>query len=192
MSVEDAVAVVLFLGVVAYALFGGADFGSVWYAVRLLEPGLLPDRIDPLVLVGAAVVLGGIAALALLAPEPPRLAQLAFLAVAAFLLVNKVWSPQYTLWLLPLAALARPRWRDHVIWQTAEVVYFVAVWWDLASLYDPDAPLISAEGYAVTIVLRVAGLLWIAGVVVRDILRPEHDIVGPQAVVVSPVGAAPR
>jgi uncharacterized membrane protein len=162
----------------------GADFGSAWYAVRLLAPGLLPDRIDPLVLVAAVAALGGIVALALLAPEPPRLAQLAFLAVAAFLLVNKVWSPQYTLWLLPLAALARPRWRDHVIWQTAEVVYFVAVWWYLATLYDPDAPLISDDGYAVAIVLRVAGLLWIAGLVVRDILRPEHDVVRPHTVAV--------
>ncbi|MBY5164513.1 glycosyltransferase 87 family protein [Salsipaludibacter albus] len=31
--------------------------------------------------------------------------------VAAFLLVGKVWSPQFTLWLLPLLALAWPGWR---------------------------------------------------------------------------------
>ena len=34
-----------------------------------------------------------IAYIALTAPQRPRVAQLAFLVVAAFLLVNKVWSP---------------------------------------------------------------------------------------------------
>ena len=59
----------------------------------------------------------GVLVLGLRAPETPRLAQLGFLIVVGFLLVNKVYSPQYVLWLLPLAALARPRWRDQLIWQ---------------------------------------------------------------------------
>ena len=50
--------------------------------------------------------------LALTAPRRPRLAQLAFLIVAAFILTNKVYSPQFVIWLIPLLALARPRWRD--------------------------------------------------------------------------------
>ena len=157
----------------------GADLGSPWYALDLLAPDLVPDRIGPLVLIAAVVLLGLIVALALAAPEPPRLAQLAFLAVAAFLLVNKVWSPQYALWLLPLAALARPRWRDLLIWQTAEVLYFVAVWWHLATLYDSSAPLISSGGFAAATVIRIAGLAWLAGVVVRDILHPASDPVRP-------------
>ena len=33
-----------------------------------------------------------------------------FALVAVFLLVGKVWSPQFTLWLLPLAVLAWPGW----------------------------------------------------------------------------------
>ena len=50
-----------------------------------------------------ALVCAGVAALGFRAPRPPRLASLAFLLVAGFLLVNKVWSPQYSLWLVPLA-----------------------------------------------------------------------------------------
>ena len=53
----------------------------------------------------------------------------------AFLLVNKVYSPQYVLWLLPLAALARPRWRDLLIWQACEVFYFFAVWMHIAGFF---------------------------------------------------------
>ena len=59
----------------------------------------------------------GVAALGFLAPVTPRFAQLGFLLVVGFLLVNKVYSPQYALWLLPLAVMARPRVRDQLIWQ---------------------------------------------------------------------------
>ena len=156
-----------------------ADFGSTWQGIDVLAPGLLPADLNPLLLVVAAGLFVLITALALTAPEPPRLAQLVFLAVAAFLLVNKVWSPQYTLWLLPLAVLARPRVRELAIWQAAEVAYFVVVWLYLASLYDQDRVLISAEGYAFVIVVRVVALLWFAALVVRDILRPENDPVRP-------------
>lgn len=156
-----------------------ADFGSSWFALEILAPDVLPERIDSYVLAAALVLLVLIAGLALAAPQPPRLAQLALLAVAAFLLVNKVWSPQYALWLLPLAVLARPRVRDLVIWQAAEVAYFVLVWWHLATRFDPADPLISDEGYAMAIVLRAAVLVWFCGLVVRDILWPAHDPVRP-------------
>ena len=59
------------------------------------------------------------------APEPPRLASLAFLLVAAFLLLNKVWSPQYSLWLVPLAVLALPRWRLLLAWKTLDALVWV-------------------------------------------------------------------
>lgn len=154
-----------------------ADFGSTWFALDLLAPDLLPDPVDDLVLGSAVALLVLIAAFALTAPAPPRVTQLAFLAVAAFLLVNKVWSPQYSLWLLPLAVLARPRVRDLAIWQVAEVVYFVSVWRYLGTLYDPSAPLITDDQYALAIVLRIAGLLWLVVMVVRDIRHPEDDLV---------------
>jgi hypothetical protein len=41
--------------------------------------------------------------------------------LAAFLMTNKVWSPQYVIWLVPLAVLARPRLWPYVLWQLAEV-----------------------------------------------------------------------
>ena len=51
--------------------------------------------------------------------------QLAFLVVAAFLLVNKVWSPQFSLWLVPLAVLALPHRRILLAWMTIDALVWV-------------------------------------------------------------------
>ena len=118
----------------------GPDLGSVWLVLSQVRPHrpITRRHRQPLV-VGAlrAVVRGGRGRSGFRAPTTPRLAQLGFLVVAGFLLVNKVYSPQYVLWLLPLAVLARPRWRDQLIWQACEVVYFASVWWYLGGDLQP-------------------------------------------------------
>ena len=73
----------------------------------------------------------------------------------AFLLVNKVYSPQYVLWLLPLAVLARPRWRDLLIWQAGELFYFAAVWLYLGGWLEAAAGG-GAPAYDLAIWVRVA------------------------------------
>jgi uncharacterized membrane protein len=121
----------------------------------------------------------GVLLLGLLAPDVPRLAQLGFLVVAGFLLVNKVYSPQYVLWLLPLAALARPRWRDQLVWQAGEIFYFASVWWYLGGYLAPASGG-DAGFYWVAILVRMAAELYLVAIVVRDVLMPEHDPVrGP-------------
>ncbi|WP_182378630.1 glycosyltransferase 87 family protein [Nocardioides sp. WS12] len=106
--------------------------------------------------------------------DTPRLAQLGYLIVVGFLLVNKVYSPQYVLWLLPLAVLARPRWRDQLIWQGAEVFYFCTIWWYLGGYLAPAGGG-DAGFYWVGIAVRVLGELYLAAVIVRDLYRPDHD-----------------
>lgn len=158
----------------------GADLGSLW----LVAQQALDHTTDPFVFDPHTINLGswlffGLWCIAVLvlgmnAPRTPRLAQLGFLVVAGFLLVNKVYSPQYVLWLLPLAVIARPRWRDLIIWQAGEVAYFAAVWWYLGGFLAPAGGG-DAGFYWVAILLRVAGEVWLIAMVVRDILRPEHD-----------------
>ena len=106
-----------------------------------------------------------IAVLALVADRRPRLPQLVFLVVAAFLLTNKVYSPQYVLWLLPLVVLARPRWRDFLIWQAGEVLHYVGTWMLLAG-YPPGRPerALSDDGYGLTVLAHIGG----DAVAVRD------------------------
>lgn len=117
----------------------------------------------------------GVLAISLRAPVTPRLAQLGYLVVVGFLLVNKVYSPQYVLWLLPLAVLARPRWRDQLIWQSTEVFYFCCVWWYLAGYLNPAGTGGQPGVYWIATVLRMLGELYLAAVIVRDLHRPEHD-----------------
>src|SRR5260370_31058411 len=75
---------------------------------------------------------------ALAAPRRPRLPQLCFLFLAAFLMTNKVWSPQYVIWLVPLAVLARPRLWPYLLWQLAEGGYYLGIWAYLIFQYRID------------------------------------------------------
>jgi uncharacterized membrane protein len=117
-----------------------------------------------------------IAVLAFRAPRLPRLPQLLFLTMVAFLLTNKVFSPQYSLWLLPLAALARPRWRPFVAWQAAEaLVLFTRFYFFIGN--DKAGQGIGVWWFLTAVLIRDALLVLYAGLVVRDILRPELDVV---------------
>ena len=53
-------------------------------------------------------------------------------------MTNKVWSPQYIIWLVPLAVLARPRLWPYVLWQLAEVAYFFGIWGYLIFVYASE------------------------------------------------------
>lgn len=154
-----------------------ADLGSIWLVIdQAGDLGLAASTINAWSWAFFALWCLGVLALGMLAPRTPRLAQLGFLVVAGFLLVNKVYSPQYVLWLLPLAALARPRWRDQLVWQSGEVLYFAAVWWYLGGYLEP------ARGgdsgfYWVAIIVRMLCEVYLVAIVARDVWWPQHDVV---------------
>ncbi|MGC5345164.1 glycosyltransferase family 87 protein [Streptomyces sp. DT24] len=153
------------------------DFGSFWLIItqRTGEP-IDVETVNTASVLLMVVLCAGIAALTLAGPRRPRFAQLAFLVVAAFILTNKVYSPQYVLWLIPLAALARPRWRDFLVWQACEVMYFLGIWMYLAYTTSGDKHQgLPTEGYQLAIALHLLGTLYLCAVVVRDILLPERD-----------------
>jgi len=117
----------------------------------------------------------GILIVGLRAPQRPRLAQLCFLVVAAFLLTSKVWSQQFVLWVIPLAVLARPRWGAFLAWQAAEMAYFFAFY---AKMLDISGISTIPEGtFVLAAFLRWVTLAVLVGYVVRDIMRPELDVV---------------
>jgi uncharacterized membrane protein len=155
----------------------GPDLGSLWLIASQHGHPVSAHTLN----VASAVLFAGACVLVLVlglrARHVPRVAQLALLIVLGFLLVNKVYSPQYVLWLLPLAALAVPRWRDLLIWQTTEILYFAAVWWHLAGFTASATDGAPDPVYTVLTVVRVLGQVYLGAVVVRDIVRPEKDVV---------------
>jgi len=154
----------------------GVDFGSVWLIISQRTGDPL-EGANTYAMVLMAVGCAGIAALALYAPRRPRFAQLAFLVVALFIVTNKVYSPQYVLWLIPLAALARPRWRDFLAWQACEVIYYLGIWFYLAYTSSDDKHGLPTEGYQLAIAVHLLGTLYLCALVVRDALMPERDVV---------------
>lgn len=152
------------------------DYGSFWLILaQRTELSLTPQTVNTWATVLTLLGCAGIAALALIAPCRPRLAQLVFLVVAVFILTNKVYSPQYVIWLIPLAVLARPRWRDFLIWQTCEVLYFLGIWMYLAQ--NSGAHGLPQSGYQLAVLAHLLGTLYLCVMVIRDVLFPEHDIV---------------
>ncbi|WP_285487822.1 glycosyltransferase family 87 protein [Amycolatopsis taiwanensis] len=126
------------------------------------------------VVVGGLFLLccGGIAYLALAAPVRPRVAQLCFLVVAAFLLTNKVWSPQYSLWLVPLAVLAIPRWRALLAWMLLDAL----VWAPRMFYYlGVDHKGLPEDWFLGFVVVRDLAVIALCVQVIREIYAPATD-----------------
>jgi len=152
------------------------DLGSVWFAISQWGgPQLTAGQVSLAALFLFLAALAGIAAVVLQAPQPPRAASVIFLVLAAYVVTAKGFAPQFGLWLIPLAVLARPRWRDFLIWQTAEVVYFVSVWWFLAGYQIDGAKGLTSQWYALATLVHIAGTVFFAIMVIRDMRRPQDD-----------------
>jgi uncharacterized membrane protein len=160
-----------------------ADWGSIWYLFETEHwPGLGTASVGALNLISLLVFAAacvGIGALILAAPRRPRLPQVCFLVLAVFLLSNKVWSPQYVIWLVPLVVLARPRLLSFALWQLAEVGYFFAIWAYLISVAvsGPSGSLggIGPGAYFAALLARFLTVALLCALVVRDILVPRKD-----------------
>ncbi|GAA1452163.1 glycosyltransferase family 87 protein [Nesterenkonia lacusekhoensis] len=124
------------------------------------------------------------------APQRPRMAQLCFLIVASFLLLGKVYSPQFVMWLIPLVVLARPKVRGFLVWQAVEVFHWASVWLISAKInaeelagageqFFGSGHLLFEVLYGTGVIAHMAVLIWLMVQVVREILHPELDAVGP-------------
>ncbi|MGQ7295769.1 hypothetical protein [Quadrisphaera sp. KR29] len=158
---------------------GGAGFGSPWLlpALQGSLPGgaglpwsaLPAGAVTALAAAGLVLVLllGAAAAARTAGAEPVRrLAATALVLVAGGLAVSPSVPVQATLVVLPLAAVAAPRWRDHLPWALAECAYATGTWLYLHATSSEDGRGASPGAYAALLVLRLAalGLLAVQGV----------------------------
>jgi uncharacterized membrane protein len=147
-----------------------ADWGSLWYALSALGIGLANLNYLSILLLLACIAALGIFLFAL--DYVPSLAQLAFIVIATVTCVSKVYSPQYVLWLAPLALTALMDKRDlpaFWIWQVGEVIYHVAIWQHLATVTGASFGL-PVTGYAWLSLLRLAATAVLVAVLVRRAL----------------------
>ncbi len=161
-----------------------AGYSSPWFAYNLVAGrlGWKPmeaEAINALALNLFLVACVLIAALALAAPRRPRLAQLVFLIVAAFILTNKVYSPQFVIWLIPLLALARPRWRDFLLWQAVEGLHWAAIWLYLGQVTSGGATQhnIDMPYYVLAVLAHMLATGYLVVRVVWDIWDPGYDVI---------------
>ena len=94
--------------------------------------------------------------------------------VAAFLVTNKVWSPQYSLWLVPLAVLAVPRWRLLLGWMTLDAL----VWAPRMMFYlGDDKKGLPIDWFLSFVVLRDLAVLGLCALIIYEIYRPTRDLI---------------
>jgi uncharacterized membrane protein len=173
------------------------DFDSMWFvACRSLHGGSSnycawsPHLVDLLsLLILLAAVIGLWRWRAVRVPDFPRWT-LGFPIIAIFLLVNKVYSPQYSLWLLPWFALALPDIQLFAAFEVADVAVFITrfSWFGRLS-GETGVPGFAGYhgvplwGYQAALVARAVIIL---DCVVAWVLRseqggPDEDLVKPQA-----------
>ena len=175
----------------------GDDMDSMYNVVKSftgwsgLDPKLgfwqPPTVLNTVVAVFFVVCCAAIAYVAFTAGRRPRVAQLLFLVVAAFLLTNKVWSPQFSLWLVPLAVLALPHHRILLAWMTIDALVWVP---RMYYLYGNPNRSLPEQFFTSTVLLRDIAVVALCVLVIRQIYRPDEDLVRWGGRVDDPAGGA--
>jgi uncharacterized membrane protein len=151
----------------------GEDFGSIWYGLSLLN--IKVSNLDLLYPLISLILFALLAYYLFKLPTLPNLAAVALFAVVIFTTLSKVYSPQYVLWLTPLAVIALQKSGQLIafwFWQATEIIYHLAIWQYLALFSDAQFGL-PAGGYAIASLLRVLGVSIFTYRLMRDLSAPS-------------------
>jgi hypothetical protein len=152
----------------------GPDWGSIWLALQQL--GINLTNLNYLSVLLLLIALTTIAILLFELKYTPSLASVAFFVIASVMLASKVYSPQYVLWLTPLAVIALTNTKDlHAfwLWQTTEIIYHIAIWQHLAQVTDAKFGL-GPTPFAILTLLRIAGTIYLMAVLARRALQARN------------------
>ena len=151
-----------------------ADWGSLWLAFSQLGLGL--TNLNYLAILLLLIGLTSFVIFVFELKSTPTLASVAFIVVAIVMIASKVYSPQYVLWLTPLAVIALTHKKDlHAfwIWQIAEALYHVAIWQHLALFTGAQFGL-QEGGYATITLIRIAATIYLAWVLIKRALEARN------------------
>jgi len=152
----------------------GADWGSIWLALQQL--GLSLTNLNYLSILVLLIALTSVAIVLFELKYTPTLASVAFIVMAAVMVASKVYSPQFVLWLTPLAVIALTNKKDlHAfwLWQATEVIYHVAIWQHIASITGAQFGL-GPTPYAILTLVRIAGTIYLMAVLARRALQARN------------------
>ncbi len=152
----------------------GPDWGSIWLALQQL--GVNFTNLNYLSILLLLIALTTIAILLFELKYTPTLASVAFFVLASVMLASKVYSPQYVLWLTPLAVIALTNKKDlHAlwVWQATEVIYHIAIWQHLAQVTDAKFGL-GPTPYAILTLVRIGGTIYLMAVLARRALQARN------------------
>jgi hypothetical protein len=152
----------------------GPDWGSIWLALQQL--GINFTNLNYLSILLLLIALTSIAILLFELKYTPSLAAVAFFVIASVMLASKVYSPQYVLWLTPLAVIALTNTKDlHAfwVWQTTEIIYHIAIWQHLAQVTDAKFGL-GPTPFAILTLLRIVGTIYLMAVLARRALQARN------------------
>jgi uncharacterized membrane protein len=100
-------------------------------------------------------------------------------------MTNKVWSPQFSLWLVPLAVLALPHRRILLAWMTIDALVWIP---RMLFLYGEQNRGLPEQWFTATVLLRDIAVLALIVLVIRQIYRPELDLVRRHGTIDDPSG----
>ena len=152
----------------------GPDWGSFWLALQQL--GISLTNLNYLSVLLLLIALTSVAIMLFELKYTPTLASVAFIVLASVMVASKVYSPQYVLWLTPLAAIALTNKKDlHAfwLWQATEVIYHVAIWQHLATVTGAKFGL-AVTPFAILTLVRIGGTVYLMAVLARRALQARN------------------
>lgn len=152
-----------------------SSFGSVWMALRMVSLPTTPDQLTLALAGGMAATWLLCAALTWWGWIKPSLAELATVFLLAFFILGKVFSPQYSLWVvLALVLVTRSRLLIGSV-VLAETFHYVATWLYIRGITTPESGV--DKTYWFSILLRLAVEV---GVVVAILMQSARRAAGPR------------
>ena len=146
----------------------GLDWTTIYALLsRIGGVDLENEFVNTFSLVAFLACCAAIAIMGLKTPRAPRVAEMIYLIIMAFLIFNKVWSPQYSLWLIVPALLALPRWRLIFSWALADALLWPILAWHMLGSENKGLPhemldiaVITRDGFIIAIGVLIIRQMW--------------------------------